>query len=248
MNSSVESPARKVAKRVTQPVRAEAEPFETEPKTLIETAYRKLRQDIVEGSYPPGTKLRVEHLKPLYKVSAGTLREALGLLVSDSLVVAQGQRGFRVAPMSLADIEDLTRMRIILECEALRESIHSGGDDWEARVVGAFHKLTLAEERSRSDPGGAFNEWEIRNREFHDALVSACSSPWIHRLRTLLYRQAERYRRLTVGREKSLVSVQHQHREIFDAVISRDASRAHVALASHIQHSLTVIRDGKLLG
>src|SRR5690349_20437452 len=84
--------------------------------TLIESAYRKLRRDIVEGRFAPGEKLRVEHLKDDYGVGAGTLREALSLLVADALVVSQCQRGFRVAPMSLADFEDITRTRVMLEC------------------------------------------------------------------------------------------------------------------------------------
>jgi len=126
--------------------------LEDQPRTLIEATYRQLRRDIIEGRLAPGEKLRVEHLKSYYDVSSGTLREALALLISDSLVVAQGQRGFRVAPMSLADLEDLTRMRILLECEALRESMAQGTDDWEADIVSAFHKLTLAEQRLRTDP------------------------------------------------------------------------------------------------
>jgi len=126
--------------------------LEDQPRTLIEATYRQLRRDIIEGRLAPGEKLRVEHLKSCYDVSSGTLREALALLISDSLVVAQGQRGFRVAPMSLDDLEDLTRMRILLECEALRESMAQGTDDWEADIVSAFHKLTLAEQRLRTDP------------------------------------------------------------------------------------------------
>ena len=74
-----------------------------EPKTLAEAAYRRLRRDIIEGIHPPGEKLRVEHLKDHYAVGAGTLREALLLLVTDALVTVQGQRGFRVAPISLDD-------------------------------------------------------------------------------------------------------------------------------------------------
>ena len=82
-----------------------------EPKTLAEGAYRALRRDIIEGRLAPGEKLRVEHLKDNYGVGAGTLREALSLLISDALVVSQGQRGFRVAPVSLADFDDITRRK-----------------------------------------------------------------------------------------------------------------------------------------
>ena len=99
-----------------------------ESLTLAETAYRKLRNDIIEGVHRPGTKLRVEHLKSDYDVGAGTLREALQLLLNDGLVVAQGHRGFTVAPMSAEDFQDITRTRVMIETEALRQAIALGDD------------------------------------------------------------------------------------------------------------------------
>ena len=106
----------------------------SEPRSQIESAYLQLREAIIEGRHAPGERLRVEHLKDQYNVGAGTLREALALLVSDSLVVSQSQRGFRVAPMSLADIEDLTRTRTVLECAAFRDSMQLGDDEWEPKM------------------------------------------------------------------------------------------------------------------
>ena len=78
--------------------------------------------------------------------------------------------------MSLGDLEDLTRTRTLLECAAVRDSIQLGDDEWEARVVSAYHKLSRAEERLAQDPVGLFDEWEERNRDFHQALTSACPS------------------------------------------------------------------------
>ena len=88
------------------------------PKSLVAGAYKQLRADIIEGRLLPGSRLRVEHLKDDYKVGAGTLREALGLLVADALVTSHDQRGFRVAPIALEDYYDITNTRVMLECEA----------------------------------------------------------------------------------------------------------------------------------
>lgn len=219
--------------------------LQAEPRTLIEGVYRKLRRDIIECRHAPGDKLRVEHLKATYQVSGGTLREALSLLVSDSLVVSEGQRGFRVAPMSLADIEDLTRTRVLLECASLRESMQLGKDDWEAAVISAFHRLSRAEERLVS--ASTFDDWEERNRQFHEALVSACPSPWMHRLRAVLYHQSERYRRLSAMTAPPASRVHQEHRGIFKAVMARDIERASAALESHIYLSLKLIKARGLL-
>jgi len=155
-------------------ISATAEGLIAEPKTLVESAYRALRRDIIEGRLAPGEKLRVEHLKDNYGVGAGTLREALSLLISDALVVSQGQRGFRVAPVSLEDFEDITQTRVMLECDALRQSIAMGDDAWEASLLAAFHRLAKAEEKRIGSEDR--EEWEERNRIFHEVLIAACPS------------------------------------------------------------------------
>lgn len=212
-----------------------------EPKTLVDGAYRQLRRDIIEGRHAPGAKLRVEHLKDEYEVGAGTLREALALLVSDSLVVAQGQRGFRVAPISLADIEDITHTRVMLECEALRQSIANGDETWEGNLVSAFHLLTRAEEKLAGDVDGSVNEWEERNRVFHETLIGACTSRWIRHFLAILYRQSERYRRISVLNRPVPQDVHEEHEQIFRAAIARDADEATRVLSGHIWRTFQTV-------
>ena len=216
-----------------------------EPKTLVEGAYQRLRRDIIEGVHPPGEKLRVEHLKDQYDVGAGTLREALLLLVTDALVVAQGQRGFRVAPISIEDFEDITRTRILLETEALRQSIALGGEDWEAGIVAAFHRLSRAEQKLGGQEDyvhTAAEDWEKRNRAFHDALIAASPSRWIRHFQNILYQQSERYRRISLFRRPIPRDVHAEHEALFDATMARDADRATAILAEHILRTLESVR------
>jgi GntR family transcriptional regulator, carbon starvation induced regulator len=143
----------------------------------------------------PGQRLRVEHLKDDYGVGAGTLREALALLVSDALVTVEGQRGYRVSAVSLDDLRDLTDTRVRLETEALRQSIRLGDAAWEAAVRGAFAQLSAAEEGGAGrDP----EQWERANRHFHETLIAGYSSPWTRHLLDILYRHGERYRHIAI--------------------------------------------------
>lgn len=217
------------------------------PATLIEGAYREIRRNIVLGVHAPGEKLRVEHLKTRYAVSSGTLREALALLVSDSLVVAQGQRGFTVAPMSVQDLEDLTYVRSLVECEAVRQSLTRGGDDWEGRLVSSFHRLSLAEERLGTRTAEVYEEWERRNFEFHEALVSACASPRLIRLRATLHLQAERYRKLSALDGPRPRDVHNEHQLIVDYALARDAGKLVEVLQKHVRRPVDVILRSKLL-
>jgi DNA-binding GntR family transcriptional regulator len=211
----------------------------SKPKTLVESAYRTLRRDIIEGRLAPGSKLRVEHLKDDYGVGASTLREALSLLISDALVISQGQRGFRVAPVSMGDFTDITQTRIMLECEALRQSIALGSDAWEANLLGAFHHLSKAEERL-SD-GNIREEWEERNRIFHEVLIAACPSRWTKHFLTILYHQAERYRRLSLHHRPIPRDIHAEHEALLQAALARDADKASAVLAEHIGLTLQSI-------
>jgi len=223
---------------------SEAEATASEPsKTLVGIAYHHLRRDIIEGRLAPGAKLRVEHLKDSYGVGAGTLREALALLVSDALVVTQGQRGFHVKPISMADFQDITKTRILLECEALRQSIQFGDDIWESRVVAAFHRLDRAQKRLAANPSERFNEWEDRNREYHQALISGCQSPWVQHFLGILNQQAERYRRLAITRQPIPRDLHAEHQAILDATLNRDADGACKVLAEHISLTYEAIKQ-----
>ena len=213
-----------------------------EPKTLAEAAYRQLRRDIIEGVHRPGEKLRVEHLKDQYSVGAGTLREALQLLVTDALVVAQGQRGFRVAPISLDDFEDITRTRVLLETVALQQSIELGDDVWEANVVASFHMLSRAEDKLVDGTNASREEWEMRNRAFHEVLISASTSRWLRHFQNILYLQSERYRRLSLFRQPISRDVHSEHQAIVDAALARDAKEAARILSDHILRTLEAVR------
>ena len=216
------------------------------PRTLAERAYLSLRRDVVCGKLAPGEKLRVEHLKDQYQVGASTLREALSLLVSDALVSAEGQRGFRVTPISLADLEDVTNTRVMLETEALRQSIRHGDGHWQSALEASYHLLTQTETQVQSRTDGAESpQWEQRNKQFHEALIAGFESPWTKYMLAILYRHAERYRninwRLTAA-HVSARNVHEEHEAIFQAAINRQEARAALALEAHVRLTHDVVK------
>lgn len=201
-------------------------------RTLIERAYAQLRDDIVEGRLAPGEKLRVEHLKDRYGVGAGTLREAITRLVSDALAVAEGQRGFRVAPMAATDLEDLTRLRLHIEIDALRQSIRRGDERWREQLQRAYDELSSFEQPIRPE---LRRQWEGLNTRFHEALIAAQASPWTLKVLRLLARHGERYRRYVIDIPDSGRDVHAEHREIFTLAMDGQEARAALALEAHIR-------------
>lgn len=111
------------------------------PLGVIETVYQHMRVRLVTGQLRPGEKLKISQISQDMNVSTGVLREALTRLSAENLVVATPQRGFSVAPMSAAELMDITRVRIDIEGLCIRRSLSLGDIEWESAVVGAYHRL-----------------------------------------------------------------------------------------------------------
>ena len=215
--------------------------------SLSQTAWEALRADIISGKLAPDTRLRIAGLRSAYGIGASPLREALSRLVADGFVISVDRRGFMVAPISLKEFRDLTDLRKLLEKEALRLSITSGDDAWEARIIGACHRLSKAQGRLSSSDPGSFEEWEQLNREFHEALVAACPSAWILRFRRSAYDYAERYRRLCLSVSAVSRDVQKEHYQLRDAAIARDVVSAHALIDDHLERTFRKVEASKKL-
>jgi GntR family transcriptional regulator, carbon starvation induced regulator len=220
---------------------AAAETAETPSRTLAIEVFEKLRSDILTARLPPGTKLRFEYLRQTYAVGLSPLREALSRLAENRLVVATGQRGFRVPSVSAHDILDIAMVRKEIEGLALRLSISNGDDAWEASVVAARHKVTLLEKAGKNV---AEDVWESRHRDFHRTLVSACQSECLLHLHALLSDQFDRYRRLSAKSRLPNAPRSLVHQRILDAVLNRNADLAVKLLTDHIDEATKLIVAG----
>jgi GntR family carbon starvation induced transcriptional regulator len=213
-----------------------------ETRSLTESTYRLIRSDILSGSIQPENKMQIIDLSQRHGTSASAVREALSRLVSESLVTLEVQKGFRAAPMSVREFQEITDLRIMLEMEAIRSAIMLGGEDWEAEIVSAYYRLELAEKRVVKQELEAALDWETRNRDFHDALVDACDSQWLMRLRALLYDHSTRYRSysLSTGALRHDSSLEHQL--LRTAVLARNTEEACALIKKHFQATLDTYR------
>jgi GntR family carbon starvation induced transcriptional regulator len=212
------------------------------PKTLAEAVYARLREDILSGKLKPGSKLRFADLAKNYEAGVSTFRESLSRLTADRLVIAEGQRGFRVSPISLDELWDITRLRADIESAALEEAIDAGDDAWEAGIVSSLHRLLKLEGRNARTPLLLTEEGAHLHKLFHMSLLAACPSTWRLRVIDVLYDHLERYRRLQTAYLSAMLHSAVEHRDIADAVVSRKKARATSLLRSHFE------KTAKLLG
>lgn len=220
------------------------------PHTLATSIHARLRGDILRGVFQPGERLRLDALCERYEIGATPLREALNRLSAEELVNREEQRGFRVAPVSLSDLAELTKTLCWITELALRESIRNGTAAWEESVVLAAHRLSRVS-REGAEGYGSFNpEWEERHRAFHLTLVAACGSRWLIDFYAMLMDRNTRYRYLAFADGSEPRDVEAEHRAICDAVLARDADRAVAAANLHLRKTTdsVVARESDLPG
>ncbi|WP_245504844.1 GntR family transcriptional regulator [Aquabacter spiritensis] len=211
-------------------------------RSLTSAVHAALRSDILTCRLAPGEKLPVAALAKRFDVSLSAVREALSRLVADGFVLSEDQRGFRVSPLDLADLLDLTSTRIEIEALALRRSIARGDAGWERAVRESWDALrqvpyALARQTAPHDGG-----WADLHFAFHEALVSACGLGWLMRFRKALFEQSERYRALARAVGGSDRDVNAEHAAIVEAALARDAAAAEAALALHFTTTMELVR------
>ncbi|MDP9813073.1 DNA-binding GntR family transcriptional regulator [Rhizobium tibeticum] len=202
-------------------------------ETVAESGYRQIRSDIIFGRLAPGQKLKLENLKGTYETSVSTLREILNRLTSEGLVVAEGQRGFEVARVSIADLKEIAALRLLLEEHALEQSFEQGDVEWEARLVSAHYKLARMEAVMASGDSSKAEDWKRYDWEFHQALISACGSRLLMETHSAVFDKYLRYQMVALSYRGGVA--EQEHRQLLEVALQRDSKTAKKILQRHIQ-------------
>ena len=210
----------------------------------------KLRGDIVEGHFAPGEKLRMADLKERYSAGVGPLREALSHLIAEQLVVVENQRGFRVQPMSLAELRDIYATRAHIEALCVGLALDRGDDQWEAEILAAAHRLekqTPPDKQQIAD----LQQWEDRHHAFHTAIAKGCGSEELLRVRETLYSKAARYRNLWLRENAAQAAAfdanQQEHQALQKAALRRDRDHATELVFRHLMVPVGILQNSLAL-
>src|SRR3569623_2617397 len=201
-------------------------------QTRSTTIASTLRAAIATGELAPGSKLRLDDLRVTFGVSMSPLREALSRLSAEGFVVLADQRGYRVAPVSADNLEEVTKLRAEVETFALREAIARGGDKWEGEVVAALYRLNKLD---KVDAPADKRVWEAAHRHLHSKLISACGMPLLLTFSATLHDLNDSYRRLFLMSRPIDKIVRREHDEICDAALARKPELACKIMREHIE-------------
>lgn len=211
-------------------------------QSMTSMAYDRIRADILGGRFGADEKIKISDVVKELGLSLSAVREALSRLGSEGLVVAETNKGYRVAKITAAELADLTRTRVTIECDCLTSAIRNGDLRWEANIVAAEFELSRLPLYDPNQPDRPNPAWNAAHKRFHEALVAACDSPWMLRLREMLFVQAERYRVATLHSRQNR-DLEQEHRAIAQATIARDIPRATTLLRDHLQTTRRILID-----
>ena len=192
----------------------------------------RLRSAILDGRLPPGTAVRQQELATLYGVSRMPVREALRQLEAQSLLKVEMHKGAVVAPLIGEDAVDTYALRVLLESEALRQSIPLLDASDIASARGYIQQLE--NETSHTEIGRL-------NRLLHMALYIKAPNKKLLRLIENELNEEERFLRFNLEAMGLGKLSQEDHRAMWRAAEARDVEGSVRLLVNHLNRGVEVI-------
>ncbi|WP_020590834.1 GntR family transcriptional regulator [Kiloniella laminariae] len=196
-----------------------------------------LREAIISGVLSAHSLIRQDSVADVLVVSKIPVREALRTLEGENLVQFERNRGARVLPGSIEEMNEIFELRKILEPHLLRQSI----PNLTPRDTREAHSL-VEQEAISNDP----EKLGQLNRQFHEVILSGARDTLGYRFLSILYNASERYLRLHRRESESRSRSNTEHRKLADACLAQDGALASELLLQHLEAARLVIH-GKLV-
>lgn len=204
--------------------------------TAQDRAAATLRAAILDGELRPGQRVNQEAWAGRARVSLIPLREALRALAGEGLVTYRPRRGYAVTQLDLAELEEVYRLRTLLETDALRRGV--------GRATAADLRLleTTADACAAAATTGDVAGQLSANRRFHDRLHALAGSRPAARLIDLLWDSTEAYRALYYGLPGEAAESDRAHRAIIAAAAAGNAEQVVALQDAHRSRALERLR------
>ena len=204
------------------------------PPTAQQAVLTELRRMIRHGELPPGIQLAQEALATRLGVSRVPVREALRILEGEGQVVHTPHSGYAVAKLDFDDLQEIKRLRELLETEAVRRSMKCFGEADVERMSTALNDMAAA-----ADDVGVLN---AAHRRFHFCVFEPAGLPRLLRVLNQLWDSSEAYQSMRHGDRRGREEAYEQHTQIFEAARDRDTPRLVKLLNRHRQHTIDELR------
>jgi len=210
--------------------------------SLSEEIFQKLREAIIVGEIPSGSKLSEPALAKEYGISRGPLREALSRLEAGSLIERHPNIGASVVELSQQRLIEIYQIREMLEGLAARQAAYS---ITQPEITGLRDLLEQHKVNIHQDDGHAYFQKE-GNFDFHFRIIQASKNDQLISLLCNDLYFIHRLYRYQFGMPSSSRSnaALKEHENIVDAIENQDPELAEILMRRHIKASrLNVIKQ-----
>jgi len=208
---------------------AAAEPLDEEAITsLADKLYFEIRDRIMAGAFPQGSRLRERELADAFGVSRIPLREALPRLEADGFVATSPRRGARVAQLTVRDIEEVYTVRLGVDVFAARLAA--------LRVAAGASPAALVTAIGVADAalaGGDFDTITTANSDLHEEIVLLAGNSLLTAMMRPVTGRARWVSRLTSYPDPG--DAQAEHHALRDAILAGNAELAAALQYAHIE-------------
>ncbi len=193
-------------------------------------AYAVLRQEIIEGRFEPGRRMREIELAERLGISRTPIRQALSRLELDGLLDLRPRTGLEVSVLDTATVEELYEMRAALEGTAAAMAARHASP----RDIAALSAI-LDEERDLDDDP---MELYRHNRRFHETIHAAAHNRYLMKSLHALHDAVALLGPTTLAVKGRRRVAHAEHAAIVKAIKARDDARANSLARAHVQTAL----------
>jgi DNA-binding GntR family transcriptional regulator len=197
--------------------------------TLWQRVYEHLREEILSNRLPAGTELQEVVLSQQLGVSRGPIRESIGRLAAEGLVLVRPRRGAVVRSLSRAEFLEAYQVREALEMMAVRLAVPRLSDEDFSSLQGLIDSMEGHAER-----GDVVAFFEA-NVAFHAALFEMSGNRKLEETYRQILGQMGRYRMRSLALRGNLQRSVAEHRAILRAARRGDVERAVHLISEHIR-------------
>jgi len=194
---------------------------------MVAHIVEKLRHDILEHKFAPGSRLVENDLTHRFHVSRGPVREALRRLAAEGLIEHLPNRGALVRKLSRNEIRELFEIRIELEALAARLAANAQDEAERSRFSQAIAPIYGSDARSAPD-------YLEENAAFHSAIMDLAGNRQLHELALHLQLPLLMAQVGDVLSASVLDDSVREHRELATAILTHDANAADAVLRAHL--------------